>query len=389
MKTLRSGFLPLFAVLLGFPLAWTTSAAELPAPREIDAKVAQLMQRFGAQGMAVAVVDQGRVVFVQAYGKRNGAGEPLTTDTVMYGASLTKTVMAYAALKLVDQGRLQLDRPIADYLSKPLPEYPADPRYDNWSALKDDERWRKITRRHVLTHSTGFANFGFLEPGRALKIHFEPGTRYAYSGAGILLLQFAIEQGLGQDVGELTQRCFEELEMPRTSLKWRADFAPNLADGWNDRGQVTKHDQRSRVRAAGSMDTTISDLAKFAAALMRGAGLSAASRAELVRPQLSITTAHQFPTLATELPVERRRRDLSAGLGVVVFDGPQGRGFYKGGHDEATANTLVGLEAGRRAVVILANDVRAEAGFAELVKFILGETGVPYDWEYGEQAGKS
>jgi hypothetical protein len=41
------------------------------------------------------------------------------------------------------------------------------------------------------------------------------------------------------------------------------------------------------------------------------------------------------------------------------------------------------------AVVILSNDVRAEAGLAELIKFIMGETGVPYEWEYGTQAGKS
>jgi hypothetical protein len=137
------------------------------------------------------------------------------------------------------------------------------------------------------------------------------------------------------------------------------------------------------------MDTTISDLAKFVAALARGEGLSAASRAEMTKPQLHITTAHQFPTSQPDLPTGEQRKDLYAGLGVIVFDGPQGHGFYKGGHDGQTANTMVCLEAGQRCVVILSNDVRAEAGFADLVKFILGDTGVPYDWEYGDQAGKS
>ena len=75
--------------------------------------------------------------------------------------------------------------------------------------------------------------------------------------------------------------------------------------------------------------------------------------------------------------------------GVVVFDGPQGHGFYKGGHDGQTANTMVCVEKGQRCVVILSNDVRAEAGFAGLVKFVLGDTGVPYEWEYGDRAGKS
>ena len=137
------------------------------------------------------------------------------------------------------------------------------------------------------------------------------------------------------------------------------------------------------------MDTTISDLAKFFAALVRGDGLSPAARAEMVKPSLHIGTAHQFPNFGPELPPAQQRPDLAAGLGVVVFDGPQGRGFFKGGHDAQTANSVVCLERGRRCVLLLANDVRAEARFADLVRFVLGDTGVPYDWEYGDRAGVS
>ncbi|MEA3057597.1 MAG: hypothetical protein QOF34_412, partial [Sphingomonadales bacterium] len=144
-----------------------------------------------------------------------------------------------------------------------------------------------------------------------------------------------------------------------------------------------------KVRVAGSMDTTIADLSKFVAALSRRDGLSAASYAEMVKPQLHIATAHQFPNFAPELSAERQRKDLFAGLGLVVFDGPQGRGFFKGGHDEQTANTMVCLEKTRKCVLILSNDVRAEAGFGELVRAVLGDTGVPFEWEYGDRAGKS
>lgn len=245
-----------------------------------------------------------------------------------------------------------------------------------------------------LTHSTGFANFWFIEPDQKLRIHFTPGTRYAYSGEGLILLQFVIEngrkdKGLGLDVGDLTKTNFDRLGMTRTSLVWRDDFAGNLADGWNDQGQPQEHDQRSKVRSAGSMDTTIADLPKFVAALVRGDGLSKASRAEMTKPQLHIGTAHQLPPFVPDLPLHEQRKDLSAGLGVVVFDGPQGRGFYKGGHDGQTANTMVCIETKQRCAVILSNDVRSEAGFAELIRFILGDTGVPYEWEYGDRAGKS
>lgn len=317
----------------------------------------------------------------------------------MYGASLTKTVMAYTTLRLVDQGRIALDVPIADDLDKPLPEYDTEAihpgKYGPYRDLADDPRWKKITPRMALTHSTGFANFYWLEPGEKLRIHFEPGSRYAYSGEGLILLQFAIDngrraQGLGVDLGELARKeVFEPLGMTRTSLMWRDDFAGNLADGWNDQGEPKPHDERSKVRAAGSMDTTIAELSRFAAALVSCRGLSPASCAELAKPQLPITTRSQFPTFQDELPVAQRRPDLAAGLGVVVFDGPQGHGFYKGGHDEQTGNTLVCLQATQRCVLILANYVRAEAGFADLVRFVLGDTGVPYDWEYGDHAGKS
>jgi hypothetical protein len=174
--------------------------------------------------------------------------------------------------------------------------------------------------------------------------------------------------------------------MANTSLIWRPDFARNLADGWDGKGAVEPHDERSKVRAAGSMDTTITDMARFAAGVARGEGLSARSRAEFARPQLAIDGATQFPSLRPPLPVAQRRPDLSAGLGVVAFGGPQGPGFFKGGHNDTTGNTWVCVERRRSCVVILSNDVRAEAAFPGLVKFVLGETGAPWAWEYGPSA---
>jgi CubicO group peptidase (beta-lactamase class C family) len=391
--------LPLFAPFFAaFCIPVGAVAQTIPSGASIDAEISKIMSHTNAKGMAVAVVDHGKVGYVHAYGIRNAKGDPLTTDTVMYGASLTKTVFAYTVVQLVDQGKLKLDTPIKDDLDNPLPSYGPDPvfpdKHGPYKDLADDSRWEKITTRMCLTHSTGFSNFWFIEPDQKLHIHFEPGTRYSYSGESFILLQFVIEhgrknQGLGLDVGDLTNTNFSRLGMTRTSLVWREDFAANLADGWNDQDQPQEYDHRKKVRVAGSMDTTISDLPKFAAALVRGDGLSEASRVEMIKPLLHLTTAHQFPPFLPDLPASEQRKDLYAGLGVVVFEGPQGRGFYKGGHDGQTANTLVCIETRQRCVVILSNDVRSEAGFPELVRFILGDTGVPYDWEYGDHAGKS
>lgn len=365
------------------PVALASPPA-IPTRSALEAKVRDAMDATGARGLAIAVIDDGRVVDVQAHGLRNAAGAPLTPDTVMYGASLTKAVFAMLVTQLAEEGRIDLDASIATYLPRPLPSYAGEERYSTWEHLAGDERWRAITPRVVLTHATGFANFGFLEPDGRLRIHFAPGSRYAYSGDGIMLLQFVLERGLGLDTGqELQRRVFDPLGMRDTSLQWRPGFAANLADGWKADGSTEPHDERSTVRAAGSMDTTIADMARFAAARVRGDGLSPRMHATLVAPLLPITTRSQFPTLQPELPPAERRTDLAAGLGVVVFDGPQGRGFFKGGHNDSTGNTLVCVLRGRRCVVILSNDVRAEAAFPALVRFTLGETGVPWTWEYG------
>ncbi len=362
------------------------TAHQTPAGPEIDAAVARLMQQTGSRGIAVAVIDGGQVAHVKAYGQRNAAGDPLTSDTIMYGASLTKTIFAYAVMQMVDEGLVDLDRPVSAILPDLPALHDADTidRYSDWSGLAEDPRWRSITPRHALTHSTGMANFYWDEPDAKMRLHFDPGARYAYSGTGLLLIQFMIDRGAGPDLGDWTRdRTFAPLGMTRTSLIWRPDFAGDLADGWKEDGSAEPHDERSKVRAAGSMDTTITDMSRFAAALIRGDGLSPVSRAELVRPQLPITTASQFPTFQDELPPAQRRPDLQAGLGVVTFTGPQGPGFFKGGHNDSTGNTMVCLERGLRCVVILSNDVRSEPGFDGLVRFILGEAGVPYGWEYG------
>src|SRR5580698_7587923 len=301
----RKKVLPLLAVLFpAFCLPLAAVAQTIPNGAAIDAEVSSIMTATHAKGMAVAVINHGKVGYVHAYGIRNAKGDPLTADTVMYGASITKTVFAYTVMQLVDQGKINLDTPIKDDLDKPLPSYGPDPvfpdKYGPYKDLTEDPRWEKITPRMCLTHTTGFSNFWFIEPDQKLHIHFDPGTHFSYSGEGFILLQFVIEhgrkaQGLGLDVGDLTKANFDRLGMTRTSLIWNiGNPETNVADGWNDQGQPQPHDKRSKVRAAGSMNTTISDLSKFTAALVRGDGLSAASRAEITKPSLPITTAGLF-----------------------------------------------------------------------------------------------
>ncbi|WP_375210642.1 serine hydrolase domain-containing protein, partial [Hyphococcus sp.] len=298
---------------------------------------------------------------------------------IMYGASLTKAAFAYMVLQLVDEGLVDLDRPIADYLDRPIPDY------EGWAVLEGDEDWRRVTPRHVLTHTTGLHNLRFLEPNRDLKFHFTPGDAYAYSGEGFWLLQLMLEEGLGLDVKEeMQRRMFDRFDMPNTSMQWREDFADNLADGYAMDGSFEPHDERSNVAASGSMDTTIADQAKMWRGMLAGEGLSAASRAEWVRPQFPIRTAQKFPTIENYDTSDPRGEpiNLSAGLGVETWDGPQGRAFAKGGHNPWTGNIVICQEVEERCLVLLGNSVRAEIIYPEIVEFVLGETDYPWWWTY-------
>ena len=351
---------------------------------DIDSEALRLMKGAGVHGLALAVIKEGRIEHVKAYGRRSVERNlPLTTETVMYGASLTKTAVAFMVLQLVDEGRLRLDAPVAELLPRALP------RYADYSDLAGDERWRALTPRILLSHTSGFANFRWLEPDGRLRFHHAPGTRYGYSGEGFYILQTVVEEGLGLDLGkEMQTRVFDRFGMTRTSMSWRPDFSGNLADGYGRDGKMEPHDERSRASAAGSMDTTIADQARFWAGLVRGDGLTAASRAELVRPQIPITSAHQFPTLATAIEPRNADVGLAAGLGLVTFRDDSGPAWFKGGHNDWTANMVICLEKGRRCVVMLSNDVRAEQIYPSLARAVLGSTRMPWAWEYEWLAGR-
>ena len=375
--------LRMFAFALAcLPAAVVANGPAVPSEAEVERHARQAMTATGARGLAIAIIDRGKVRSVQSFGERNDRGDPLTPDTIMYGASLTKAVFGYWTAIQVDKGIVVLDNPIAGMLSRPLPEYGNLRAYGNWGDLAGDERWRALTPRHLLNHSSGFANFAFLEPDGKLKFHFQPGARYAYSGEGIMLLQFALETGMGLNVGaEIDRQLFDPLGLKNANLIWQPRFAGNLADGWTADGSVEAHDERSRVRAAGSMDISVADMATLSAAMVRGWGLSRAMRREFARGTLPITTRSQFPTLQGEAPVTDRPK-AAAALGVVAFTGPQGPGYFKGGHNDSTANTMVCLERGQRCVVVMSNDVRAERKFPQLVESLLGPTGAPWRWEY-------
>lgn len=367
------------SVLLAASLASALATPTLAAvdSQKLDTEIDRLMSVGKVPGLAMAVIENGKITHVVAKGVRNGKGDPLQADTIMYAASLTKATFAYYVLMLVDEGKVDLDKSIAEVLPKPLPAYP------KYADLGVDERWKTITLRRLLTHSSGLADQRFYDPENKFRFNLEPGSRYAYSNEGINLAQFVIEESLDLKVGdEMNRRLFQPLAMTRSSMIWRDDFKGNLADGQHEDGKWEDHDDRSSVRAAGSLDTTIGDMSKLAAAMASGWGLSAKARAELAKASFPIVSQNQFPPFLIKDNPDNAKIGLAAGIGVVVFDGPQGHAFYKGGHNDITDNLLICVEKGRRCVVLLSNSGVGRRIFPPLVKAALGDIGMPWSWEY-------
>ena len=344
----------------------------------IDDLSQQLMIRENVNGLALAFINGGKPEYITAYGWRNVEQNlRLSTNTIMYGASLTKTIFAYMVLQLVEEGKLSLDESVSNLLPRPLPEY------DNFSDLANDSRWRDLTPRIVLTHTTGFSNYRWFEKDQKLRFHFDPGSRYAYSGEGFHILQLVLEQGLRLDVEhEMQTRIFDRFGMKNTSVTWRTDFAKNVADGYDSDGSMVPHFQHRQISAAGSLDTSISDQAILWAAIVRGDSLSPHLRSELIRPQIPIRSPHQFPTITTETTARNDNICLAAGLGLVTFMDNSGPAWFKGGHNDCTGNMAICLENTKRCLVLLSNDVRAERIYPEIAQMVLGDTKMPWLWEY-------
>ena len=346
------------------------------SPAQIDATVNPLIQAAHVTGAGVALFHGGKIVYLKAYGMRDTEkGLPLTPDSVMTAASLTKSAFATVVMRLVQRGALDLDKPIEQYLGKPLGDF------DSYADLKGDPRTGKLTLRILLDHTTGFANFRGLEDDHKLHIHYDPGTHYGYSGEGIVLAQFVVEKVTGESATQLMQEeLYGPLKMTRSSMVWEPRFESDFANGYDEYGRSLGPERRKSPNAAGSMQTTPRDYALFLSALMRREVLNARTLDTMLSPQIRIHSAHQFPSLNTETTAAYDPIDLSYGIGWGIYKSPYGPAFFKEGHDEGWRNLALCLRNGD-GLLAMTNSSNGEGIFKPLVEALLGQTGFPFDWD--------
>ena len=367
-------------VLPAFPQGQQIKRADgkILAKNTIDSIVNKLLDTAEITGLQLSIINNDMVTYVNSYGYKDKATHELNDpNTSFYAASLAKPLFACIVMQLVDEGKIDLDKPLYQYLPKPLPEY------DNYKDLASDDRHKLITARICLDHTTGFPNFREYSPhqNNKLEIFFKPGSRYSYSGEGINLLQFVVETVTGRSLEDLAQeKIFKPFGMNRTSFHWQPAFQSDFAHGHDFNGDTITKQRFTRQYAAGSMETTIGDYSRFVAAALQGKRLSPSARKEMFSRQILIYTKQQFNELSADSVGDNRAIDLSYGLGWGLFKTPYGPAFFKEGHGIGWVNYVIGIPAQKFALVILCNDANGESIFKELVQDLSGVT-IPWYWE--------
>ncbi len=349
----------------------------------LNVKIEHLMKVANVSGVGVAVFNNNKPVFNKTFGLANVQKNiQLEKSSVMYGASLAKMVFAYIAMQYVQEKVIDLDKPLVQYLKQPLPEIKINGFRRGYHDLKEDKRYEKITARMCLTHTTGFPNWRWFEADKKLKIKFEPGTSYSYSGEGLYLLQFVIEQITGKDYETISQeRVFKPLGMTTTSQVWQTRFDTNICCGHNAKGEPYELMKWKEASAGGSMSTSFEDFTKFYTHLISGKGLSKKTFKEMTSQQIRIKSRSQFGPLAKIDSTDNDSIQLGYGFGVGTFTTRFGRAFFKEGHDDGWGHYSICFPDKKIAVVIMTNNDNGESIFKELLEYSIGDRFTPWHWE--------
>jgi CubicO group peptidase (beta-lactamase class C family) len=182
------------------------------------------MEVASVPGLIFSNIENHQLKYAQPVGVKNSETKELVTEnTVFQAASLSKPVFTYGVLSLHQEGKLDLDKPLNDYL--PLPEANSVPKL------------KQITTRQALTHTTGLQNWRF-DMDDPFEFAFEPGTDFSYSGEGFFYVQRIIEQITSQSIESfLKERVLDPLGMTNSTYIWRAEHESLISMGHRDRGK--------------------------------------------------------------------------------------------------------------------------------------------------------
>lgn len=238
-------------------------------------EIEKLLKDNNVPALGIGIIENGKLTKVEVYGTL----DKQTTapyNTIFKVASLTKPIFALTVLKLIDKGLLDLDEPLYKYWIDP--------------DIKNDERYKKLTPKLVLSHQTGFPNWRYMKETNKLAFEFDPGTNYQYSGEGFEYLRKAIENKLGKSIEELAKELlFNPLKMSDTHFWWDTEMdETRYAQNFDEKGEKIKTEKYYEANAAANLLTTVEDYGKFLEYVLNGAELSKNLYQEMIKHQVKL-----------------------------------------------------------------------------------------------------
>ncbi|MFY0699038.1 MAG: beta-lactamase family protein [Balneola sp.] len=256
-----------------------TSINAQSVQHRINEIIPDLMKQHRVPGMAVAIIDNKRVVLKRGYGYADVRNEVSTTSETGFNiGSVSKLFTAWGIMTLVESGKLNLDKPVEHYLTR-------------WKIPESEFNVSKVTVRNLLSHTAGFSVHGYpgfspdaelpsLEaslngdngPVRAdepVELIYEPNTDFKYSGGGYTILQLLIEEVTGLSFEEYMEKAvFAPLSMENTSFTISTDILKSSAKPY-DENEKEIYLERFTAKAAAGLHATVNDLVLFTEAILK------------------------------------------------------------------------------------------------------------------------
>ncbi|PTS94259.1 serine hydrolase [Pedobacter sp. HMWF019] len=296
---------------------------------DLDKYIRKQMDSLAMPGLSFALINKGKVVYHRSYGVTNVETKLKVDDqSIFEAASMSKTVFAYFVLRMVDKKLLELDTPLYRYMA--------------YKDIEKDERYKLITARMVLSHTTGFPNWRYFDKRDEslykygeLYLKFTPGTQFAYSGEGYRYLSLVVAHLNGLSIQTLDPLFQKEvakpLHMKHTWFSGNDYISIHKVQG-HVNGKMTKkawptsfpEQDSTWLDAAGGLHTEALDFSAFLIGLMKGKGLSKSILNEMFKQQVVLdkTTPHYVVN-----------GDTGWGLGIAIKPVTYGTIYEHGGNN--------------------------------------------------------
>ncbi|RYF78224.1 MAG: class A beta-lactamase-related serine hydrolase [Cytophagaceae bacterium] len=307
--------------------------AQPPAQR-LQRALPAMMDSAAIPAVSIALIENGQISWSEGIGLKDKiTKQPVSAETIFRGASLGKPIFAYAVLKLSQQGQIDLDTPLLNYVPH---------GYVQTQFLKgpmQDEQIALITARMVLNHTSGLPNWR--TEGKPLMTLFTPGSRYSYSGEGYYLLQMVVEHIVKQPIEAFMQQSvFSPLRMSHTSYVYQPADSLAYACSYDGAGKpVTNEIEVANV--AHTLRTTAADYARFVIAAMM--------QPEPVSITLTTLLSSQVQTDICQ------PGQIGWGLGIAIQHTAKGDLFCQWAKSPSASGYVIGSPSQRKAVIYLTN----------------------------------